>query len=198
MDKKAVDKARSRLRVATKASQELGVCKSHDDFTDTWYTFLTASKNIYTILEQGAKSSPQSRQWFGERAAERRGDELLQYVYEARNDDEHGLEPVTTHDSGGLAIGVARPGFSNSITVNGTLGPGGVLHIQSNDGHPVLIEDIPPHTKLATIRARGGRLLGPPSTHLGRKLPNSDPQTVAGAVIVYLSAMVQEAEERAA
>lgn len=197
MDKKAVDKARSRLRVAIKANEDLGVCKNHDEFTDTWYTFLTAAKNIYTVLEQGAKVSPQSRQWFGARAAERRADDLLQYTYEARNDDEHGLEPISKHVPGSLDIGVSRPGFSNSIRLNGTLGHGGTMVVESLDGKPVLIEQTMPHVQLTSIRARGGRVLAPPTTHLGNKLPDSSPKTVADAAIGYLSGMVDDAERRA-
>lgn len=196
MDIKAIEKAASRLRVATKAIDSLPGCKDHAEFTDAWYTFLTAAKNIYTVLEQGAKVSAQSRQWFGAKAAERRGDALLQYLYEARNDDEHGLEQVAELDPGGTAIGVAKQGFSNSITLNGTFGPGKVMSITSNDGKPVLIENRSPHSKLSIITARGGRRLMPPSTHMGRQLPDGSPYTVGRTALLYLTELIEDARGR--
>jgi hypothetical protein len=117
MDSKAITKARSRLRVSEKALNELAECNDYQTFSDTWYTFLVAWKNIYTALEQGSKASAQSRQWFGAKKQARKGDKLLQYLFEARNDDEHGLNDSTALDPGGLAIGVSKPGYSRSMHI---------------------------------------------------------------------------------
>lgn len=193
MDKKAIEKAESRFRVASKAASELGAAKSFQDFTDSWYSFLHASKGIYTVLEQGAKASAQSRQWFGAKARERKADELLQYVYEARNDDEHGLEPITALKRGGLAIGVAKPGFSSSMVFNGTLGPGGSLNVEALDGKPVLIEHIPDSFVLGDIAPRGRPKMAPPKTHLGEPLPSQAPSAVAETTLRYMRGLVDEA-----
>ena len=166
MDPKAIAKAKSRLRVAERAVAELADCHDFETFNDIWYTFLVSSKNIYTVLEQGSKSSPQSRQWFGAVTGFRKDDELLQYLFEARNDDEHGLENSAEHVPGSLAIGVRREGFSSGVILNGTIGPGGSLHVQSTDGKPVLIKQTLPHVRLISIAARGGRTIDPPKTHL--------------------------------
>lgn len=95
MDLKGVTKAEARLRLARTHASALRACKSHDEFTDTWYQFLVTYKNVYTALEQAAKGSAQSRQWFGGKKNERRDDPLLQYLFQARDADEHGIEPVT-------------------------------------------------------------------------------------------------------
>jgi hypothetical protein len=63
MDIAAVTKAAGRLRLAAKHAEALKVCKSHEEFCDTWYQFLVTYKNVYTALDQGSKASPQSRQW---------------------------------------------------------------------------------------------------------------------------------------
>jgi hypothetical protein len=194
MDKRAIVKAASRLRVAQKATAELAGCKNHDAFTDVWYTFLTASKNVYTILEQGAKADPRSKQWYGGRAAERRGDELLQYIYEARNDDEHGLEEMSEAVGGSLSIGIPKPGFSNSFTINAnpTAGSRGII-VKSLDGLPVLVAQEPPHIRLRPVSARGNRTLTPPVSHLGKPLDDTSPLGVAKTTVGYLEAMIESA-----
>ncbi|MET0589025.1 MAG: hypothetical protein ABWZ75_10950 [Novosphingobium sp.] len=196
MDAKAVAKAKTRLRVARKALDELPGCADYDDFNDTWYTFLVAAKNVYTVLEQGAKTSSQSLQWFGGVKRFRKDDELLQYLFEARNDDEHGLGSSTEHVPGALAIGVARDGYSRAMRINGSTGPGGVLNVESLDGKPVLIERTLPHIRLIGVQARGNRTIAPPTMHRGSKLTDASPLNVATLGLAYLAELVVQAEAR--
>lgn len=193
MDPKGILKAKSRLRVAEKAARELNDCKSHDDFTDTWYSFLTASKNIYTVLEQAAKVTPQSRQWFGSKSKERRADELLQYLYEARNDDEHGLEPISRHEPGYLSIGVAKAGFSTSMRID-TSDPRGSINVESLDGKPILIQHKPSSFTLIEVQSRG-RTVPVPTKHKGQLLEDLSPVAVANLGLAHLSELVAGAEK---
>ena len=73
---------------------------NYADFEAAWTDFLVSTNAIYTILEVGAKGSPQSRQWFGRKKIERRNDPLLQYLHQARNADEHGMAPVADRSRG--------------------------------------------------------------------------------------------------
>lgn len=196
VDVKAIIKAKSRLRVAEKALAELAASQQYEEFSDTWYTFLVATKNVYTVLEQGSKVTPQSRQWFANVRQARKDDELLQYLFEARNDDEHGLDNSTEHVPGSLAIGVAREGYSNSVRLNGTLGPGGSFNVESLDGKPVLIEQTLPHARLVSVQARGNRTINPPLSHLGVRLHDTSPVAVATLGLTYLTALVDDAESR--
>lgn len=199
MDVRAVVKAESRLKLAERAAADLDGLK-HDDFSDRWYEFLVALKNVWTVLEQGAKTTPQSRQWYGTKAAERRGDELLQYLYEARNDDEHGLEPVVKFAHGYTAIGVNKQGFSQSMRFDGVIGgPAGTsLKVTSLDGKPVLVEQAPDRTLLASIRPRGRPEMQPPQKHLGKELLDDAPTAVANHALDYMRQLVAEARSRTA
>lgn len=200
MDKKAIEKADSRLRVARKTAADLQDCADYHAFVDTWYTFITAAKNIWTVLEQGAKDTPQCRQWFGSKAQERRDDELLQYLFEARNDDEHGLDPITEHVPGSLAVGVAKPGFSNRMLINKMLiRDGKITHFDAEplDGKPILIEQTLPHARLSQIRPRGRPPMDPPKTHQGQPLSDTTPLGIANMSLTYLAALVEEARSRA-
>ena len=55
----------------------------------------------------------------------KKSDPLLQYLFQARDDDEHGIDPITTRDPGGFVVGARKPGFSGSMIIN---------HIEVNDG----------------------------------------------------------------
>lgn len=193
---KALDKANSRLRVARKALSELAESKSREQFSDTWYTFLVATKNVYTALEQGSKTTPQDRQWFGAKKQQRKDDELLQYLFQARDDDEHGVEQVTEFVPGSLGIGVAEEGYSSAMRFDGMIGSGGKLKVTPLDGKPVLIEFTAPHMKLATVTGRGNIKYPPPSTHLGQTLQARSPEAVAELGLAYLTGLVEEAENR--
>jgi len=194
VDLRAITKAKSRLRVAEKALGELVSCNQYEAFSDTWYTFLVAAKNVYTVLEQGAKLTARSRQWFGKIKQTRRDDELLQYLFEARNDEDHGLENSTEYVPERIAIGVARPGYSNAIRVKGTIGHGGSLQVESLDASPVFVEKTPPHARLKNVQARGPRIIRPPGTHKGLSLSDNSPISVATLGLSFLAELVEEAE----
>jgi len=211
MDSRAIEKAKSRLRVAKRALSDLKGSATFGDFADHWYVFLTSAKNVYTVLEQGAKDSPQSRQWFGAKKQIRKDDPLLQYLYEARNDDEHGLGNSVSLTPERHEIGVAQDGYSRSMTLNG--GPfrnvtvtgcgtavvfeGGPppsdLKVTALDGKPVLAKRTPATTVLTEVTARGDRKYAPPKEHLGNAITDCSPIGVAEIAITYLSSLLEEA-----
>jgi hypothetical protein len=194
----AIERARSRLRVAKKAIKDLGASRDMDAFHDAWHTFLTSTKNVYDILKMGANTTTaQSRQWYGGKARERKGDPLLQYVYEARNADEHGLSSSVERKPGSFTIPANRPGFARGVRLDGQFGGGGRLRITSLDGNPVAFEVTSPHAVLVPITARGNRVLQPPETHLGKPLTSNDPVPVAEYALAYLDALVEEASKPA-
>jgi hypothetical protein len=199
MNHQAITKAQSRLRVAKKAASDLDTCENFEAFDDVWYTFLTAAKNIYTVLEQGAKGSPQSRQWFAGKQRERRADPLLQYIYQARNDDEHGLDPVVKRIPGRMEIGRQAPGYSSNISgTNLRIVKGDISYdtLVSHDGKPILIEQEPARVLLAKVVTRGVTF-DPPTEHLGVPLTDLSPPSVAKLAVAYLDSLVEAAAKLA-
>ena len=196
---KSVQKAKDRLRLAAKQLDQVACAENYQDFAGHWYLFLVSSKNIYTMLEQGAKDNPQCRQWFGGIKQTRKSDPLLQYLFQARNDDEHGLNDVTRLVPGHTAIGKAKPGYSKKISMSISTDEKGKLTInslKSHDGLPVLIEQSSPHAVLMPVSGLGGIIYNPPIEHLGAPLPDDSPLTVGRLGLSYLEALVAEAERR--
>ena len=94
----AIKKAISRLSRAGECIRGMHEARNGAVFESNWADFLIALNGIPTILEQGAKSSPQCRQWYGQKKALGRKDSLLRYLHQARNAHEHGLLEITRKD----------------------------------------------------------------------------------------------------
>ena len=197
MNPKLIAKARSRLRIAAKAIDHLKAATNHQNFSDTWYTFLTAAKNVYTCLEQASKATAPGRQWFGGIKALRKSDELLQYLFQARDDEEHGVEAATELQPGALGIGVNKPGFSTAMHIRRLAidQQGNVeLDATSHDGKPILLEITPARSILKPVTGRGNRIYDPPTAHLGNAIPDNSPIPVAQLALIYLESLVDQAE----
>lgn len=188
----------------------LEAATDYQTFADHWYSFLCAAKGIYTTLEQGAKATPQARQWFGAKNQTRKDDPLLRYVTEARNDDEHGLEESTEIQPSSLKIGVAEPGelriygdqYGNisvgaevafEFTNVAPTGPEFPV-ITALDGMPMRSAFTPARIILKPVHDRKNTPYLPPTTHLGRNLAGDSPMEVARLATEYLKALIEEAE----
>ena len=211
MDPKALDKAANRLRLARKAIADMEAAENYQEFSDNWYVFLSSWKNVYTVLEQGAKTSAQSRQWFGGKETFRKGDELLQYLFEARNADEHGLGSSTKMQPGSHIIGMTESGHSRNMVIsfqgfenNTVIGAGKAaavfigdlppdLRVRPLDKMPVLSHHRPTTIFLADVIARGPRTLRPPQIHLGQRLMDRSPLSAAKLAVAYADGLITEA-----
>ena len=200
MDRRAISKAKARLGLARKQLDAAAAAKSHPEFADHWYLFLIAAKNVYTVLEQGAKISPQSRQWFGGKKEIRRTDELLQYLFQARDDDEHGLGETTKYDPGFLKVGTPGPGHSRHMNLQIRSDGDGNMTIDADslDGRPIGVQYQKPHSVLLTVNGRGNVRHRPPRYHLGQILEDRLPMAVGKLGLAYLEVLVSEAEAHAA
>lgn len=197
MLKSSLLKAKSRLRSADLALSRLEDARNFQEFADEWYAFLCAAKNVYTQLEQGAKASPQSRQWFGGKATERRNDPLLQYMYQARNDSEHGVSDVVKEVQTSVGIGVPSAGGESGCTM--TMGEDGIMQISDAwstfSSGPVIIDER--SVKLVAVRDRSHRSYEPPVEHKGIIISDNSPIIVAKLTLAFLASIVGEAESLA-
>ena len=195
MNPAAIEKAKGRLEKARTILAELATGKSpsYARFQAQWTDFILALNGVYSVLEQGSKVSPQSRQWFGAKKRERREDPLLQYLHQARNADEHGIAPVSRFE---------RPQFQ---IVPGTGNPDAIKGVAIGDDKIEIIADVeaakgvqflvttPAVFLIPVTDDRFGQTFNPPTTHLGQQLPNSYPLTVATKGFEYVENLVQEA-----
>ena len=139
--------------------KNLDTCNTFDQFSEQWYIFLVSAKSVWTVLQQGAKFSAQSQHWFGNKQKKRRADALLQYVYQARNDEEHGLQAVLEHDQ--TIVKVFVPEVNSTLTLKFHYNPGetGTVDVTHVAGRPVKPNEKFPFVRLITVHGRDGRTI---------------------------------------
>lgn len=193
---KAVEKAKRRLNLAGTTLAELDACNNYDQFDlfeQKWYVFLSATKAIYTILEQGAKEDAGRRQWFGGIANQRRQDPLLQYMFQARNDNEHGIDLVADRVDGIWGVGMPSDidcwiEFKLGEKVNG------VHAIEDfKSSHGGFVTSAPGAIILTKVVGRDKKVYLPPTEHKGLPLADCSPIGVANATFDFLSNVMAEA-----
>lgn len=193
MKKSAVDHATRRLEKARVAAAKLGAAKSFDEASEAWADFLQAANSVYSKLETGSKGCGKSEAWFGRMKHERRTDPLLAYIHQARNVDEHGIEPTTEEH---LIPSFSGNGYLRSFEVG-----------KSAEGALTISYDADPGVKLnldlvAVLRpvtdSRFGNVFNPPEEHLGVPLDvpqawSIPPAAVASVAVTYLNLLVDAA-----
>ena len=110
---------------------------------------------MFNKLRAGAKSPPQSKQWFEAKMRERESDPLLCYIWHARNVDEHGLEVVARKQPGFIRQVPPTPGEREFFERTKHERPAAFT------GHMAL-EITEPHVRLLDVVDRGACYRPPP------------------------------------
>lgn len=188
----AISKASVRLDRAREAFNRIQASRAYGEFEAAWTDLLLNLNSIHSILEQGARE-PKSNGWFGRRKNERRKDPLLQYLHQARNADEHGLEPVTEFQPGSIVLG-STSGSSYIGRLEMKNGHIEVEDFRDTGGGIPYIQTEPPTARLVTVRdGRFGDAFNPPSEHLGQPIEDKTPLGVAKLGLAYHERMLDEA-----
>lgn len=190
----AILKARVRLAKAGSSYQSLSVAASYEAISDDWTNFLLAANSIFSILEKGAKDNPQSRQWYGGKKKEGKLDPLIRYINQARNADEHGIEPVTELKGGYLSILPSEEG--PTIIQRIVILPSHIEVTTPQGYYPPELSLTPNRVVLIPVYddRYGGAWYQPPKEHLGRPIEDDSIVGIAELTISYLSSLIDEAE----
>lgn len=192
MNPQAVLKSSEKFRAALKAITRMRAEPIEMQKRDDWQFFLVAFKGIYTVLEQGAKASAQSRQWFGAKKAQRKADPMLDYLFHARNDEEHGLEnsadmlwPLWAKVEGGRT-------YTAKLT---KVGEQDVFTCEDEMGNFVPVGGGPPRLRLVHITLRGGKRLDPPVFWNGMVVTETELADIADGALQAIRPIILEARE---
>jgi hypothetical protein len=170
MKREAVDKAKKRMKDALDYFMALDGEMTYEQFEQRWSSFLNAINRAFLAIEAGARDNARTRTWWSKKKHEWKKDPLLQYLHQARNADEHGLEPLSK----------MAPGY---FTANP---PPGI--------NPKSVS----HPRLVPVRNdRFGDVFDPPVEHLGQNLHPEEiglPWDAAAMAMGYHSRLIIEAE----
>lgn len=191
MNKAGVEKARVRLADAQDAFAEVQASRDFECFRAAWSKFLISCNGVVAILETSAAKCSASRQWFEAGVQDRKEDQLLSYMREARNVEEHGIEPVAEYHPEALAIGGGGEGVIRRIG----FGPGRMI-VETGPwrGDPPALEYVPPHARLIAVTNRRGKILEVPQYHRGEQLTDQSPAVLGELWLNYTAALLDEAE----
>ncbi len=170
MDMKAFDAAQVELDRAHQAIDELIASKHLVEVQRRWSEFLDCFARVYNKLEIAVGKG--NARW-AVIARERRHDELLQYLEQARHANAHGIEPVT----------LAHPGKIQPVGAK-LMNPD-----KANAGVIVTFEVTDPHVKLVDVTNRG-RTYAVPTTFRGAPFSTAHPTNVGLLALSYLSGVV--------
>jgi hypothetical protein len=193
MDKSAVAASNVSLAKATASIEAMRNAKTFQEFEAAWSDFLLAAGRVFSKLEQGAKVSGPSKDWFGRRKHTRRTDPLLSYIHHARNADEHGIERITELRPGSVAIGSTGATSIKTLTIE--TNKEGTTKIEGEtSGDPLRITVTPSAARLTTVFDRGDKY-EPPTEHLGAPISDPSPLVVAELALAYLRGLTDEASK---
>lgn len=192
----AVTKAEARFRKAETALEAIRNTDTIGELESAWTDYLVSHNSIFTILEQGAKVSPRSRQWFGGKKEIRRKDPLLNYLHQARNADEHDIPSVVESKlAGGITLGDSPAGPDRVIS-KVTFKPIGGRQVVIGENAAGLSNVTLLRPVFLLCRVYDDRYktyFDPPTEHLGKSLDNPRPIGVAEAGVAYTSQLIAEA-----
>jgi len=194
MKKQAIDKAKKRLEEARNSLLRVRSTQNWDEFEVAWGVFLKAAKCVPEILREGAKQSQASKTWFGKKVVEMKGDEFLSYMHEARNVEEHGIEPIAQDVAGSITIPGGRHGtyFDKLEIINGQITQ---FRGHNLDGTPLVAIVQPNRAQLIPVTNKDGKVFNLPTGFLGQNLTDQPPAVFGELWLTYFEQMLSEAED---
>lgn len=188
-----LSQAEGRLKLAERALGEIHQAGGNAEaFQTHWLDFLIQWKGTYNKVQQAAKDNPQEIQWFGAVNSQRRKDPLLRWLYEARNDGEHGTDVSAKHNGPGYSFTTHGKELLIKMNPNGSiyLGPDG-KPVAFDDGKQIEEIDIDPaESRLLPVKEWDGKRVVPvPEFHLGEPM-QPIPRVAAELGLKWLQSLV--------
>lgn len=195
----SVEKASIRVGAAENAFKDLQDIQAEADldygrFAIAWFSYLTAWKGVYTVLEQGAKDDVGSEIWFAAVKQARISDPLFAYLYHARNDEEHGLKRVVQPHAGSQLYEISDVGVEGRQLIQRFDPISGKMVLVRPDGGPIkLVAEDGPGFMLQPVSKRGGKEVHPPLFHKANPADTVTPLRAAELGLDHLRQLLEEA-----
>jgi hypothetical protein len=170
----------ARIRLPVQSIEALERSNISADIETHWSAFLTAAGRVFSELQQGAKVSASSKNWFGTKVGQRRSNPLLQYLWHARNAHGHAIIELTKYRP--VVVKDALPTSQKIETLH---------RVMREDTLPCALIDVtPPEIRLLPVVDRCGTIYFPP--------PGIVPFVVGKRALRILNEILNEAESRMA
>lgn len=189
MHPNAIEHARDKFIIATESLTPIESNSTFKEHQRAWIRFLWATKGVVEKLKVGSQGNRKSEAWYSMKIEEIKRDPLLQYLYHARNSDEHGVSPVVEQSKWQLRLHQGEFKIhetEETITVTNT------GHLPAKIGFTPSVMILVPVT---TNKKEKKIISDPPKEHLGKRIDDPTPLGVAHLAIAYLHNLILEAEK---
>ncbi|WP_046004029.1 hypothetical protein [Pseudoalteromonas rubra] len=183
--------AKAELRSAKRAIENMKSADNFEIFEEEWRSFLNSLEKVWNKAERGCQHCRNTFQpWQGQFSKDRRKDQLLKYLKQARDADNHSIQEVTEVKPGHRTMNFVNPNgghIKDMRIVNGQ-----VVHYE---GDPMIVADHPP-TVVALKIKNSGNWYNPPREHMGVALKSTHPVEIAELGLTYYQSFLDKAEEK--
>jgi len=183
--------ARGKLEDARTILQQLELATDVPTFRSLFNAFLSAARAITYALQKDGDKVHGFAEWYGEKQAEMRGDELLRFMHEARIQDFHQAKQRLRFNTyvGHLSTEEVEPGpAAGAALVIGSEGPFWLVDGGTPRERRVPVKGADFVTRVVIANA--------PRTHMGRSLRRTDPLSICRLALGYFENLVHEARSK--
>ncbi|WP_162620541.1 type II toxin-antitoxin system VapC family toxin [Limimaricola cinnabarinus] len=196
IQRKAISQANDANDAASLAYERMLVAKSFDEYRSNWSAFLDYSAKVFEKIKNGAMADQRTKSFWGSERKMRKEDPLLQWLHQARNVEQHGLQRTIEHVPG-RAFGrlergdVIRSKTTSRVRIGDVKIEADALDLSQIPEKRLTI--VPSTAKLLTVTDdRFGDSFDPPTQHLGRTIHPLAP-TACVAMIKYHKGLIWRA-----
>lgn len=182
--------AKKELDRAYRCFDNMRSAKNYDDYETNWRNYLN---HIEKCIEKIEVATTPIRGAFSSAMADeikiRNSDQLLIYIKQARNADNHSIQDLSKLTPGGVGI---NPLIGNSLFIKKMTIDNDVIHY---DGDPITITFYPSKIEVIEITNRGKKF-PPPTTHIGATVSSKDPLFIAESGINFYRNFIKKIEQK--
>ena len=194
-DYRTWDFASRKLEEARLSVKMMEDAESRDSYTEAWGRFIDSLQEAWVSFDyEGKKRVTGFREWIVPIYGQRKEDQLLQYLYQARHQSQHGIVPLDWTDP---HVKIA-PNWSGTIAKLAIFKDGShVFDARPQDGksEPTL-EYSPGDPQLPIIQNRKYKqAFEPPTEHFGNPMPSRDPIEAARIALDYYDRLFERAKD---
>lgn len=181
--------ARKELKAANSSIKGMQEAHSYDAYEQHWRDFLNHLEKSFEKLKIAcAPKISRFNKLTAEENLLRSNDQLLIYLKQARNTDNHSIADISKKISGGIGI---NPASGDSLTLHNVRFSGGKITFSSSQD--LKVDFIPDSIEVITITNRGVSYT-PPTLHLNKRIESKAPVVLAKKGIVFYTKLIDKVE----
>ena len=184
--------ARKEIKAAKKCLQSMESSHDLDEMEQLWRDCINHIEKSHTkLLSATNPVKGKFSSFFSKKITQKKNDELLRYVNQARNTDNHSIAdlsrkvpPSTRYSS--------LPGAKSHYIKHMVIGSYG--QIEHYEGDPMLVKFHPASIEVISV-TNSGVMYSPPNTHLGVPVASKSPIVLARKAISFFEDWIEDSSK---